>query len=104
MSYRYVYDGRGIPLREEVTVTRPQTRTFFQYSVYSSELQLLSKGDAIPSPELLEKDFTGTDIIWLGNLPVAQTFTDPAATRFTFSAPPHPPLARAEGKHQRPSW
>jgi RHS repeat-associated protein len=68
-----------------VTVTRPQTRTFFQYSVYSPELQLLSKGDAIPSPELLEKDFTGTDIIWLGNLPVAQTFTDPAATRFTFS-------------------
>jgi RHS repeat-associated protein len=84
-SYRYVYDGRGIRLREEVTVTRPQTRTFFQYSVYSPELQLLSKGDAIPSPELLEKDFTGTDIIWLGNLPVAQTFTDAAATRFTFS-------------------
>jgi len=85
--FDYSYDGRGVRIFSAWTSGGPGqpwgfTRT--RKSIYSPELHLIGQSDW----EGLTMDgvFNGTEYIWFGDQPVAQTFTDPSLpTRYTFT-------------------
>jgi RHS repeat-associated protein len=97
----YGYDGRG--LRVSTLTTLPGVPQNWgsrrRRHVYSPELHLLAESDWT-SPQTgpqIPGALQGTEYIWLGDGPVAQTFTDPmSATRYTFTDPLNTPLLQTD--------
>ena len=82
----YDYDGRGVRAHAYSISPGPPpwggTKT--RRSFYSPELHLLAQSDW---EQFMEDGwFNGTEYIWFGDQPVAQTFTDPTLpSRYTFT-------------------
>lgn len=88
-GHTYEYDGRGV-MGSATSYgfgslgNRFSWQALTQKYVFSPESRLLSQSNW--SQEDLLGVMDGTDHIWLGDLPVGETFADPSqATRFTFT-------------------
>src|SRR6202171_6429893 len=82
----YSYDGRGVRVLASFTTpgVPPWGGTKIRRSLYSPELHLLAQSDW--AYNMTDGWFNGTEYIWFGDQPVAQTFTDPTLlTRYTFT-------------------
>jgi YD repeat-containing protein len=85
---QFSYDGRGVRVASSVTTPGPPPwgGTTTRRSIYSPELQLLAQYDSsgmmldgVPSTD-------GTEYVWFGGQPIAQTFTDLSQPlRYTFT-------------------
>jgi hypothetical protein len=79
----YSYDGRGVRVGASLT-TPPLGGTRRRRSFYSPELHLMAQSDW--AHYTIYGWFTGTEYIWFGDQPVAQTFIDTSQpTRWTFT-------------------
>jgi RHS repeat-associated protein len=82
----FSYDGRGVRVLASSSTPGipPWGGTTNRRSLYSPELHLIAQSDW--AYYFMDGWFTGTEYIWFGDQPVAQTFTDPTIpTRYTFT-------------------
>ena len=85
--YEFAYDGSGVRVGASwinPELPAPWGGTKNRRSFYSPELHLLAQSDW--AYNTVEGWFTGTEYIWFGDQPVAQTFTDSSMpTRYAFT-------------------